>query len=242
MADVVRAFISYSHKDLEFGRKVRDVLKPVGIEAFLAHDDLEVSEVWQRRIIQELKHCDLFVPILSEEFKKSLWAPQEAGFIASRPEVVIAPLSVDETNPFGFFGHVQSGRVGDNGVTYELLVEPLLTRLVEAVPRKILPTLIRRVAGAGSFRRAEDLMRPLVPFFPQLTAWEAEALAEAAVKNGQIWSAYECRTVFLPELITEHEANVDPETLRVLRYQIENNEPYIPRRDELEHGPPHLFE
>ena len=235
------AFISYSNEDCEIGQEVKTTLRAVGIEAFLAHDDLEVSEEWKRRIIQELERCDLFVPILSESFKKSDWAPQEAGFIAARPEVVIAPLSIDGTVPFGFFSHIQSKPIPPDGITYGFLVEPLLDRLVESVPRKILPTLIRRAASAGSFRRAEYLMRPLVRFFPRLTAREAEELAVAAVRNNQIWSAGECRTVFLPEFIREHENNLDPDTLRVLKYQIEHDKPYIPSPDELKHGPKHLF-
>ena len=126
---MLTAFISYSHLDREFGGQARDVLGEVGIDAFLAHEDLEMSEEWQQRILEELRHCDLFVPLLSKNFLKSPWAPQEAGFIASRPpdEVVIAPLSIDGTIPFGFFGHVQSGHIVD-GITRELLVEPLMKR------------------------------------------------------------------------------------------------------------------
>ena len=230
---VVNAFVSYSNADRVIGAEVKAALGAVGIETFLAHDDLQVSETWQRRILQELRRCDLFIPILSEHFVESNWAPQEAGFIASRPEVVIAPLSIDGTIPYGFFSHIQSTSVGDEGVTYENLVEPLLTPLTEAVPRKMLPTLIRRAANAGSFRQAEFLMRPLVPFFPLLTNSEARALAEAAVRNAQIWSAGECRTVHLPAFVREHKDNIEPETLHMLKFQIENDKRYIPSPEEM---------
>ena len=236
MADqstVVNAFISYSHQDRKWASQTKRELRKVGIEAFLAHEDIRVSEEWQQRIIQELGRCDLFVPLLSVNFVRSEWAPQEAGFIASRPEVIIAPLSIDKTDPFGFFAKVQSGRIGSDGVTYDLLVEPLFERLTETVPRKILPTLIRRAANAGTFRHAEFLMTPLVPLFPFLTAREAQTLAEASAKNGQIWSASKCRTEYLPEFIREHENTIEPETLRILQYQIEKNKRYIPGPDEL---------
>ena len=94
------------------------VLEEVGIDAFLAHEDLETSDEWQQRIASELRRCDIFVPLLSKNFVKSEWAPQEAGFIAlSRPEVIIAPLSIDETTPFGFFSNIQSSRIGYGGIT-----------------------------------------------------------------------------------------------------------------------------
>ena len=219
---VVTAFVSYSYVDRGFGRQAKTVLGEVGIDAFLAHEDLETSEQWQHRILSELRRCDLFVPLLSRNFLESKWAPQEAGFIASRPEVVIAPLSIDGTTPFGFLSHVQSSRIVRDGITRELLVEPLARRF----PRKILPGLIRIAGEAGSFRHAEQTMRPLVPYFSLFTAEEAQALAEASVRNGQIWSALLCRGTYLPEFIRVQGSNLKPETLRALQYQVQNDEPY----------------
>lgn len=125
---MVCAFISYSHQDRAYGAQAKGVLAEVGIEAFLAHDDLEVSEEWRERILIELRRCDLFVALLSANFLSSKWAPQEAGFIVSRPEVVIAPLSIDGTTPFGFLSHLQAGRITKDGITRELLVAPLARR------------------------------------------------------------------------------------------------------------------
>lgn len=89
------AFISYSHLDREYGAQAKRALGELGIDAFLAHDDLDVSDDWRERILAELRGCALFVPLLSANFLSSVWAPQEAGFIVSRPEVVIAPLSIE---------------------------------------------------------------------------------------------------------------------------------------------------
>jgi len=212
------AFISYSHIDRQYGGQAKSVLGEAGIDAFLAHDDLEVSDEWRERILEELRRCDLFVPLLSANFLSSKWAPQEAGFIISRPEVVIAPLSIDGTTPFGFLSHLQSRRIPEGGITCELLIEPLARRM----PRIILPGLIRIAGDAGSFRNAEAKMCPLVPLFPIFTPDEAEALAEASVKNGQIWWADLCRGEYLPELIRVQGANIRPATLRALQYQVEN--------------------
>ena len=220
---VVTAFVSYSHVDREFGRQAKTVLGEVGIDAFLAHEDLDTSEQWQERILSELRRCDLFVPLLSKNFLKSEWAPQEAGFIASRlSEVAIAPLSIDGTTPSGFLSHIQSSRIQDDRITRELLVEPLERQF----PRKILPGLIRIAGEAGSFRSAEQTMLPLFPYFSIFTAEEAQALAEASVRNGQIWSASRCRGEYLPEFIRVQGSNLKPETLRALQYQVENDERY----------------
>lgn len=216
------AFISYSHADREYGVQAKAVLAEFGIDAFLAHDDLQVSEEWRDRILEELRRCNLFGPLLSKDFLSSKWAPQEVGFIISRPDVEIAPLSIDATTPFGFLSHLQSRRIPAGGITREFLVEPLARRF----PRKILPDLIRIVGDAGSFRSAEATMRPLVQYFPIFTPAEAQALAKASVSNGQIWSASLCKGEYLPELIRIQGANLCPETLRALQYQVEHGRWY----------------
>ncbi|WP_423924662.1 toll/interleukin-1 receptor domain-containing protein [Candidatus Palauibacter sp.] len=218
------AFISYSYLDREYARQTKQVLEEVGIAAFIAHEDLEVSEEWKVRIIEELKSCDLFIPLLSENFRRSKWAPQEAGFVASRPEVRIAPLSIDGTIPFGFIEHVQSTRIGEGGVTRELLVIPLARKQ----PRVFLPALIKIAVEARGWRSAERRIRPLVPLFPLFTAEEAQTFAERAVNNDQVWSASECRTEHLPEFIRAHGHQIKSATLKALQYQIDNDRPYIP--------------
>jgi hypothetical protein len=218
----LRAFISYSHEDRDYGGQAKAVLTGVGISAFLAHEDLEVSDQWRERILEELRRCDLFVPLLSANFLASRWAPQEAGFIVSRPEVIIAPLSIDGTIPFGFLSHLQSGRIPRQGITREVLIVPLARR----APRQILPVLTEELGRARSFRIAEARMSPLVPLFPLLTRAEAEALAQVSIDNGDIWSAALCRKEYLPEFIRVQGVNLDPETLKALRYQIENDRWY----------------
>ncbi|MBZ5636361.1 MAG: toll/interleukin-1 receptor domain-containing protein [Acidobacteriia bacterium] len=218
----INAFISYSHEDRKFGAEAKAVLAEIGIGAFLAHDDLHVSEEWRARIIEELQRCDLFVPLLSANFLTSKWAPQEIGFIISRPQVAIAPISLDGTTPFGFISHVQSRKITKDGITRELLIEPLARRM----PRQILPGLIQLAGKAGSFRSAEALMAPLVPHFPIFTTDEAQALAAASVENGQIWLAALCKTEYLPEFVHHQGKNIDAKTLRALNYQIEHGEWY----------------
>jgi len=198
------------------------VLAEVGIEAFLAHDDLHVSDEWRARIIEELKRCDIFVPLLSASFIDSKWAPQEVGFIISRPEIAIAPISLDGTTPFGFISHVQSRNITSEGITRELLVEPLARRM----PRAVLPGLIEITGKAGSFRTAEaswllwlSILRSSPPpkrkrSLPRLSRTDRFGWPTCARPNT-------CRNY------SHHQAkNIDPKTLRALNYQIEHGEWY----------------
>lgn len=218
----VNAFISYSHEDADYAGQVKRVLTEVGINGFLAHEDINVSELWRERILEELRCCDLFFVLFSTNFLSSHWGPQEVGFIVSRPEVLVVPLSINGTVPCGFVSHLQSRRILRDGITRELLIEPLAAQR----PRMILPGLIRIAGNAGTFREAEERMRPLVSLFPIFTTQEAEALASASVNNSQIWFAQQCRVEYLPDLIRYQGINLIPSTLQALQYQIENGDWY----------------
>jgi hypothetical protein len=92
-----------------FAGQTQTVLGEVGISAFLAHEDLEVSDEWRDCLLRELAQCQLFVPLLSKHYLLSTWAQQESGFIVSRlQEVVVAPLSLDGTRSGGFLSHLQT--------------------------------------------------------------------------------------------------------------------------------------
>jgi hypothetical protein len=82
------------------------------------------------------------------------------------------------------------------------------------------------VAKASTFRNAEAKMVPLVPFFKVMTQEEAQALADAAVKNDQIWKAVKCQRDYLPKFIAAQGKHISRTTLRALKYQIENDEFY----------------
>jgi hypothetical protein len=81
----VRAFISYAHVDRLLAGQAQTVLGEVGISAFLAHEDLEVSDEWRECLLRELAQCQLFVPLLSKHYLSSTWAQQASVDTQIRP-------------------------------------------------------------------------------------------------------------------------------------------------------------
>jgi TIR domain len=220
----VAAFISYSHEDRRYAAQLKQVLGAFGIGAFMAHEDIDVSHQWRDRIIEELKRCDLFVALLSKNFMASKWAPQEVGFIVSRPEVKIIPISLDDTVAFGFINHIQSKRVSTDGVTNDFLLPALLHHF----PRALFWHLIGAIANANSFRSGEAALKRIVPHFADLTVAEVKTLTEHCVKNSQIWDAGDCFKIYLPALIKARGKDMGVKNRRALTYQIKNHAWYIP--------------
>jgi|SRR5579872_2546881 len=180
----MRAFISYSTKDKKHAAAVREVLDEINIEAFLAHDDLHVSEEWKKRILVELKKCDIFVPLLSEAFKGSECG-QETGLVVSRRGVLIIPFSLDGTLPYGFISNIQGHRISSAGVDKQTI----LAAVGRKWPSIVIEALLKPVQFANSFREAEKVMEPLVPYFAKFSEDQATRLARMAVKNSQIWGS-----------------------------------------------------
>lgn len=218
----LRAFISYSTEDKAAAGAVKRALNTYDIDCFLAHDDIQVSEEWRERILEELAACHVFIALLSQAFKRSEWAPQEIGAVVQRSEVAIVPLSLDETIPFGFIAKIQGIRVPQTGVDPGTVLEPLAKRF----PRLVIPGMIARVRDAATFRSAEAAMRPLVAHFSALTQAELDALVSASNQNGQVWSASLCKTEYLPELLRLNRPRIQASALKALEYQIAHDAPY----------------
>ena len=88
----VAVFISHVHEDAVFASEVRDQLqKHWGIDAFVAHNDINPSKVWRNTIRSGLASCHFMVAILHERFHGSQWCDQEVGWAMGR-NIPIMPV------------------------------------------------------------------------------------------------------------------------------------------------------
>lgn len=214
----MRAFISYSVVEKRIGGAVKKALEAFAVESFLAHEDIQVSEEWKARILQELREVDVFVAVLSANFKASEWCSQELGFIVSRPEVLVVPLRIDGTNPYGFISNLQGQYVSDEGAIPGIFEELLFRKR----PRELIPGQIRRVRYAGGFRDAEAAVRPLVPHFGFFTDQEVTDFASAVVSNYEVWDASLCRAEYLPKFVAANAQRIPDALKQELKEKVEN--------------------
>jgi hypothetical protein len=205
---LIPGFISYASADRRVAASVKEALLECGVDGFMAHDDIHVSQEWRNRILEELRRMEVFVPLLSAHFKLSEWTSQECGAAVMRDGVLIIPASVDGTIPYGFLNHYQS----------RLLPQPITVEFFRgavgrAKPHAVIEMLIDRLEGAGSYRGAERLMAPLEPYFTQLTASEADRIIDISIGNNQIWDAGGCRADYLPTLLEAVKGKADQEKI-----------------------------
>lgn len=222
---IPRAFISYSSKERQFAAEVQKALSEYGIKGFLAHEDINVSEQWKERILQELTDCGMFIALISKAFKESEWSPQELGYAVSRKEMLVIPICLDETKPFGFIEHLQGRRKKPRDRYVDLFRDVFLRKFTQ----ETIPVVAgQQLRNAGSYPYAEEILESLVPYFNQLTNNEAQLLAESSINNNQVWPAARCRDEYLPKFLAQCSKRIKRETFKALEFQVKEQKWYRP--------------
>ncbi len=179
------AFISYQTADRFVAGKLKNILETIGIDSFLAHEDIEVSKEWQASILKEMAKANIFICILSKDYFKSVWCAQESGIAAFRDDLTIIPLSIDGTIPQGFFANIQSTKVDPE----QILIETLLPGLVKHDFKQATDEIIKLIGGSRSFRGAEHNFKLILPYQDKLNDDQIKTLLKLSDENGQIWCA-----------------------------------------------------
>jgi hypothetical protein len=195
----MRAFLSYQTGDKLVAGLVAKLLEGLGIEAFLAHEDIDVSEEWRLHLLKQLAAADLFVPILSERYFTSVWCAQESGIAAVR-EMTIIPLSVDGTVPLGFMAHIQSTKINGDNPTFANILPGVAKRDVSF----LISGLIRLVSRSRNYRDAEWNFSLILPYLGQATKEQIVELLTVSLRNEQVCNAGLCAQRYLPPLVRTH--------------------------------------
>ena len=217
----MRAFISYHHEDRHIAGDVSQVLINCGIDTFMAHEDIDVSEEWRLVILRELQRTDLFVAVLSARYSASSWCVQEAGIAAFR-QLTCIPLSIDRTIPLGFMAHVQAAPLIPGNVSLVDLVPGFAKHNIEWA----MNILITYVCAAADFRGAEARFRVLLPYQERLTEEQGLRLLDGCYKNTQIHHAGQCAREYLPIFVEQYGQNFYSEKYRFLADRINEYRDY----------------
>ncbi len=104
---MIKLFLSYSIRDKIIAGKLKMCLEDIfGYSVFVAHSDLKGSEEFEKIIIEKIHSADIFVPLLSGNFKKSSYCDQETG-VAVSIEKLIFPVKLGKVSPYGFIHKYQ---------------------------------------------------------------------------------------------------------------------------------------
>jgi hypothetical protein len=190
----VRVFLSHKYEDRVFVGSVKKILGDrYGIDAFVAHDDIEPSRRWRDVIKAGLATCDGLIAILHPDFHGSQWCDQEVGWALGRniPVAAVRRDTAPRTQD-GFLEEHQDITLGTNHGTGEWFLAQQTFLMVLKDPRTHEKGL-RALAEAFVNSFGYDNTRVLWTLIEREPRWETEQLRrfEYAVEtNAQVYNAH----------------------------------------------------
>lgn len=182
----VRLFLSHLSIHLVLVGDVGRALDRFGIDAFIAHDSIEISKQWQQVIEDGLTDCDAMVVFLHDGFEVSAWCDQELGWVMGRKRPVMI-LGFDRM-PHGFAGKFQALPVAAMNATQ--IGSAVFDWVVSQ--RTLRPRLAESLSLAFVGSQSYDRTRFLIPLLEQVEAFTDDQLSrieEAVKSNSQVRDA-----------------------------------------------------
>lgn len=193
--------------------KIKAWLSNFGFSVFLAHEDIEPSLEWQKVIVQNLKKCHVFIPIITKEFDESKWTDQESGMAFLQKKLII-PVAIEGHNPRGFIAIFQALPMSRKEVEKGCIQ---IIRTIKSNPRltqSVLELLITKLEKSGSYASSEWITS-LISEYLSFTKEQLDSILKFALENNQVHFAAGSR-VDLKEIIKKNKEMVDPGVLKAL--------------------------
>jgi hypothetical protein len=198
------AFISYQTSYKAIACRVKEELASIGINSFLAHEDIDVSADWRIKLLEELKKADLFICLLSKSYFSSAWCAQESGIAAFRDSITIIPLSIDGGVPEGFISNIQSTKVDADKVS----LNHLLPGLVKHNAKQTTDEIIKIIGRSNTYDWARENFQLILPYINKLTDEQIMTLLKVSANNSQV---YRGATEHIEPLLKSHGHLLDTE-------------------------------
>ena len=191
----VQIFVSYSTLDKQIAGSVKETLANAGFTVFLAHEDIMPSSEWVEVILDNLNSSDIFIPLITTNFKESDWTAQEAGFALSKGTLII-PVSIDGRMPFGFISRFQALKIDSMYIARDAkqIVDTILER-AQTLPFKyrLVNSIIAKFSASDGWGQAGDLAILLEKLI-EPDVEQINKIFESAAANYEIYKSFRARS------------------------------------------------
>ncbi len=185
-----RLFLTHVATQKQAAHELKSNLRFYGVDAFVAHEDIQPAKEWLVVVESALHSCDALAGLLHKGFRASDWCDQEVGIALGR-RVAVVPIQFDLL-PYGFFGSVQAVKnaaIQEPGTLALNLINVLLKD--KRTSEKLAGAIVDELAGATSFDQANRLSRILAQNAALLSKEQTEQLRKAERENDQLQRSYD---------------------------------------------------
>lgn len=143
-----RLFLSHLSSFKTETALLQSSLRPMGIAAFVAHQDIEPTKEWLNEIEKALFSMDALAAILTPGFHESNWTDHEVGIAVGR-DVLVIPVRRG-LDPYGFIGKYQGFQA--TGKTVKQVAEGLFSVIIRNTKTegRMLDCLVEQLLLAGN--------------------------------------------------------------------------------------------
>ncbi len=120
------AFLSHRASCRKEVARVREELERQGLRCFVAHEDINPSEIWQNEILNALNTMDVFVGFVTDDFHGGGWPDQEVGYACQRG-IHRVFVKLEGKDPIGMVAREQALTTG-----WETAGEQMIAHLKQA--------------------------------------------------------------------------------------------------------------
>src|SRR5712692_612171 len=210
----IPAFLSYSNKNKGLAGFIKINLDGYGFDTFLAHEDLQPSEEWQKTILLKLKECVVFFPLLTSSFTESDWTDQETGIAVALGKIIV-PMKTS-VDPYGFISKYQAqsfAGAASGGKLFPPIIDEACWNIVKKLASRrklgagIRESVISSFGGSRSFSESAayaDKLRLLEP----LTEEQLDEIVRGSCQNNQIYFGFEARA-YVNDLIVRESPRIE---------------------------------
>lgn len=85
-------FISYSHDDIDFARRLKKLLEREGFEIWMDESNIPASSHWSKEIEDGIEQCAAFIVIMSPGAEASTWVEREILFAENKDKPIVPLL------------------------------------------------------------------------------------------------------------------------------------------------------
>jgi hypothetical protein len=198
------------------------MLRMIGLEGFVAHEDIEPTLEWTDEILRNLRGCVGLVVITTSAARDSAWVNQEIGAVTARNRGVVS-INLG-CAPFGFLYRYQALRWKTPVSAAQMAVRdawdsnvPGLFRALERVEVARKDHLIEGIGMSWSYEEAR-VTSALLAKMGELDPIQAARLVYLASRNSNVAGCWEAQSV-LPPLLRPFAELYPPETVDLLDSQ-----------------------
>jgi hypothetical protein len=182
----LRLFVSHVSRVKASAARLKAALEPLGVDAFVAHNDIEPTLEWALEIELALRSMHALCAVITPDFHSSLWCDQEVGFALGRPVPVLTVRS--GADPYGLMGKAQAIPGADNADAMAERVFSVLMKL-ESCRTLVMGGLIAALETAGTYAAARQASRRIAGLQQHLTHDHILRMLQAARSNSQVREA-----------------------------------------------------